>query len=49
MRQLGELGGPGKFLKDTSEVRETIDVDGRRQGAQVGEPAKDMRVAAQLT
>jgi len=48
MRQLGKLGGPGKFLKDTSEVRETIDVDRRRQGAQVGEPAKDMRVAAQL-
>src|SRR5205085_2179999 len=48
MRQLRKLGGPGKFLKDTSEVRETIDVDRRRQGAQVGEPAKDMRVAAQL-
>src|ERR1700691_1608545 len=54
MRQLGKLGGPGKFLpgkflKDTSEVREPIDVDRRRQGAQVGEPGKDMRVAAQLT
>ena len=49
MRQLGKLGGPGKFLKNTSEVRETIDVDRRRQGAQVGEPAKNMRVAAQLT
>ena len=49
MRQVRKLGGPGKLLKDTSEVREAIDVDDRRQGAQVGEPAKDMRVAAQLT
>ena len=42
MRQVRKLGGPGKFLKDTSEVREAIDVDRRRQGAQVGEPVENV-------
>jgi hypothetical protein len=48
-RQLRKLGGPGKFLKETSQMREAMDVDGRRQwrslGAQMGEPAEDVRVA----
>ena len=29
-RQLGELGGPGKFFQDTAKVREAIDVNSRR-------------------
>jgi hypothetical protein len=48
MGQIGKLRGPGKFLQDAPQTHEARDVDRRRQGAQVGEPAKDMRVAAQL-
>jgi hypothetical protein len=49
MGQIGKLCGPGKFLQDAPQTHESRDVDGRRQGAQVGEPTEDMRVTAQLT
>ena len=48
MGQIGELCGPGKFLQNAPQTHEARDVDGRRQGAQVGEPAEDVRIAAQL-
>ena len=49
MGQIGKLCGPGKFLQDAPQTHESRDVDGRCQGAQVGEPTEDMRVTAQLT
>ena len=49
MGQIGKLCGPGKFLQDAPQTHESRDVDGRRQGAQVGEPTEDMWVTAQLT
>ena len=49
MSQLRELFGPGKFFQDAAQMHEARAVGGRRQGAQVGKPAEDVRVAAQLT
>ena len=49
MSQTGELCGPGQFLQDAPQTHESRDVDRRLQRAKVGEPAEDMRIAAQLT
>src|SRR5260370_37121768 len=49
MGKFGKLSGPGKFLQNAPQTHESRYVYRWRQGAQVDEPAEDMRVAAQLT
>ena len=49
MSQIGKLCSPGKLLQDAPQTHESRYVDRRLQRAKMGEPAEDMRVAAQLT
>ena len=50
--QIGKLCGPGKLLQNGPQKKEATDVDGLRQGrglrAQMGKPAEDVRITAQL-
>ena len=53
MSQFGELCGPGQFLQNAPQKHESDDVGDRRQDgwnlrAQVGHPAEDVWIAAQL-